>query len=115
MKISASNKNDILSLGQFLKNYPDKPKLVEVLIHLELMKFTDPTMNKIMEIVNADENARSINLEAFNLLNIMDSNILTIFVDETIHWCINGNDTVDNDSIGGWSQAEIDKLLAELN
>lgn len=115
MEIKANSKEDIRKLAEAFRTIPrEQYWIIMAKVHqLRLMKFTGCVgfLFKYMIKFRGEESIFFF----FNRLDKIYPKAVEEALYETIRHIVNGKDVQDEDSIGGWSQREIDLLLSSVN
>lgn len=109
-KIDASSKDDVrLLAGCFLTiQNEDKWKVAGKVYDLGLMRMRG--LNWFLKLIKKWKGPAAI-FQFFKILSEKFPKELDNYLEDTIRHIVNGKDTTDPASVGGWSQKEIDLLL----
>lgn len=112
MKIKANSVTDLEILASYIRNIPkeDRCQLAAVIVHLGLMKSPLPEVQRSIELMKETGGVKALEY-FFQFLSIVDPKTLDTTLADTIKHLTEGNDIEDIDSVGGWSQREINLLL----
>lgn len=115
MEINANSEEDVRRLAQAFLDTPDEDiwKAVAKVYSLGLYRFRGlmvPIM-KLVKVIKGDSY-----LFAFfkAMQDHFPKHLKEDYLYEIIRHIVLGNDKIDEDSVGGWSQEEINKLLATV-
>ena len=112
MTFKANSKNDIELLSILIRANNGSWQLAADICSLGLMNFKEPFIQDVIK--QTREKGELGNLYTFfYMVNEIDPTIITDFIDSSAEHAISGNDTEDEDSVGGWSQREIDLLVTK--
>lgn len=114
-QIRASNPHDVWRLGLAIMNTSDrhKPDLLAALHHLGLMKAEGGIFRISLAVVGTMKGRPGL-LAFFRHLQKRKPSVIDAMIAQTVYHAVHGNDREDADSMGGWSQREIDLLLAHV-
>lgn len=109
-KIDATSTEDVRLLATCIMTVPqeDKWKVIGKIVELGLMKFRGITF--AIWLLRKWKGPAGI-YQFFKIVSEKHPKTLDIWVEDTIRHIVNGKDTIDPASVGGWSQKEIDLLL----
>jgi hypothetical protein len=109
-KIDASSKEDVKLLATCFYTIPieDKWKIVAKTYDLKLMKFRG--LGFPLWLANKIKGKTGV-YQFFKILSEKAPDYIDNCIEDTIRHIVNGKDTTDPASVGGWSQKEIDLLL----
>lgn len=109
-KIDASSISDVRLLATALMTVPeeDKWKVLGKVVDLGLMKFRG--LDFFLKLLKKWKGSAGV-FQFFKILSEKSPKTIDIWLEDTIRHVVNGKDTSDAASVGGWSQKEIDLLL----
>jgi hypothetical protein len=115
MEIKANSEEDLKLLAKaFLTTPRETYWVLMAKVHqLGLMRFRG--FNKILLELLKKIRGEEYIFYFFNLLDKVYPKGVEEALYETARHIVNGKDTEDEDSVGGWSQREIDLLLSTIN
>lgn len=114
MTYKANSKEDVARLAQRVRDTPaeDRWQLAADVVYLGLMNFREAPIQDIIKHARYTENIDAI-YAFFAVFDAMERQFINDFVEDTAEHAINGRDIEDEDSVGGWSQREIDLLVTK--
>lgn len=112
MLINASSRDDILRLATLIRGIEgeDRCQFAAVITDLGLMKVKHAQVTGAIEMLKSVRGKRGL-IDFFTFLFVIEPNALEEFIEDTIDHILNGVDSEDIDSVGGWSQREVNLLL----
>lgn len=112
--IDATNKDDVRLLATCFMTAPqsDRWKLVAKVHELGLMKFKN--FNCIISLIRWWKGEAGV-YTFFKIISDKFPETIDFWIEDTIRHIVNGTDTYDSASVGGWCQDEIDLLLSEVS
>ena len=112
MTYKANSKKDVARLAQRIRDTPadNRWQLAAEIVYLGLMNFREAPIQDIIKHARYTKNIKAL-YAFFTVFDVMEKQIIDFFIEDTAKHAINGNDTEDEDSVGGWSQREIDLLV----
>lgn len=115
MLVKASSRQDIEALAEAIRGVEKEAscQLAAVIVDLGLMRlrYEEPQVAGAMEMLKNVRGRRGL-IDFFTFLWVLEPDTLTEFKEDIIFHILSGKDTEDSDSVGGWSQREIDLLLS---
>ena len=112
VKYSASSEQDLIALTVKILWHYDDPLLAAHIHRNGLMRLTpadDDSALALRILDNSPEEARN---KAMVMLFAIDKDQTIAYIKGTIEHLLEGTDTEDTDSVGGFSQREIDSLAS---
>lgn len=112
MTYKANSKEDVKLLAQRIRDTPteDRCQLIADCVFLGLMYINDPYTSDTLEVMKKHNQENAVFM-FFNLYEKLNPGFIDSFIEDVYNHIVNGKDTVDQDSVGGWSQREIDTFL----
>lgn len=109
-KIDATSREDLKLLATCFLTVPqeDKWKIVGKVYDLGLMKFKGTVF--ALRLIKKWKGSPGI-FQFFKILSEISPKSIDNCIEDTVRHIVNGKDTYDPSSAGGWSQKEIDLLL----
>lgn len=111
-RFMANDPGHLQMVAQLIDTLPEEkqPSFAAMLITQRLMVFMDPHMEPLAEIARAGDRCFIAMLAWFEMNPESAEELLM----QASSHCMYGTDTVDDDSVGGWSQEELDKVATLL-
>lgn len=113
--LSASNRKHVAILAEAIASIPsdEQPRFLAVVHELGLMRCVQWPLSWMLRWVHFSRGHPSMVL-FFKQMRRRSPDAFRDWMQQTIDHCLNGVDTEDENSAGGWSQREIDMLLSRV-
>lgn len=111
--LSASNRKHVAILAEAIASIPsdEQPHFLTIIHKLKLMRCVQWPLSWMLRWVHFSRGHPSMVL-FFKQMRRRSPDAFRDWMQQTIDHCLNGVDTEDENSAGGWSQREIDMLLS---
>ena len=108
----ANNPADLRAVAESIDALPQavQPTFAAALVAARLMIFEDPSMELVAETARKADCC----FVAMSVWFQQEPEACEAFIMQTSSHCMYGKDTVEQSSVGGWCQEELDKVVVAL-
>lgn len=113
-KIKANSEQDIRLLASCFLTIPQQNRWVVLarVYEIGLMNFRGP-LGFLVRLLRKYKGGQGV-FQFFSILNNLFPKEIDKCIEDTVYHIVKGEDRTDADSVGGWSQAEIDLFLSRV-